>query len=223
MKQTATRLPGLAAWAALLALALMPAAGAAADDGYVRRLEALALLQTLNAQLLSHDSATAVLQDWCDAHGPRDGARIAAQRVKGADPPPTEAARAALKLAPGQAVRYRRVRLTCAGKTLSEADNWYLPDRLTPDMSRTLDTTDTPFGVVARPLDFRRRTLSARLLSPPLPPGWEVSGARVAPPLGPLPAQVLQHAALLSTPAGEPIAFVVETYTGEALAMALPP
>jgi hypothetical protein len=29
-----------------------------------------------------------------------------------------------------------------------EADNWYVPSRLTPDINKTLDMTDTPFGIV---------------------------------------------------------------------------
>ena len=193
---------------------------AAGDAGFLRRLEALALLQTLNADLLSHDSATAVLQDWCDAHGP-GGLKIVAMRVRGQDRPPTDEARAALRLQPGQPVNYRRVRLACGDQVLSEADNWYLPARLTAEMNRVLDTSDTPFGVVVRPLDFRRRNLAARLLYAPLPRGWEKGGAHAESP-GPIPAQVLQHAAVLATPDGAPFAYVVETYTGAALEMALP-
>jgi hypothetical protein len=209
----------LAALASLL-LSVAPAASAAAD-GYVARLEAQALLQTLNADLLSHDSATAVLQGWCDAHGPA-GRKILAERVRGQDKPLPPAARAALGAGVDGGVRYRRVRLTCGARVLSEADNWYLPAQLTPQMNRTLDESDTPFGVVARPLDFRRRNLSAGLLFEPLAKGWETSASRAAPPLTAVPAQVLQHTAVLSTPSGAPFSYVVETYTGAALTMALP-
>ena len=210
--------------ATILALVLLPGwaqpALAADGAGFVRRLEALALLQTLNADLLSHDSATAVLQDWCDAHGP-GGLKITAMRVRGEDKAPTDEARAALRLQPGQGAAYRRVRLACGERVLSEADNWYLPARLTAEMNRVLDSSDTPFGVVVRPLDFRRRNLSARLLYAPLPRGWEKGGTD-APPPGPIPAEVLQHAAVLATPDGAPFSYVVETYTGQALEMALP-
>ena len=37
-------------------------------DTPATRLEALALLQTLNADLLSNDSATLTLDRWCEAH-----------------------------------------------------------------------------------------------------------------------------------------------------------
>ena len=44
----------------------------AAEQVGVSRLrlrEAIAVLQSLNAELLSHDSATLTLDRWCDAHG----------------------------------------------------------------------------------------------------------------------------------------------------------
>ncbi len=204
-----------------IALALVLGGAALPGDGYIARLQALALLQTLNADLLSHDSATAVLQDWCDAHGP-GGIKITAERIRGQDKPPPEAVSNALGAATGRPVRYRRVRLACGKRILSEADNWYLPDRLTPEMNRILDTSDTPFGVVARPLDFRRRTLSAKLLYRPLAPGWESATVSDDRPLDPFPAEVLQHSAVLSTAAGAPFSYVVETYKGEILDMAEP-
>src|SRR5262249_28129227 len=37
-------------------------------DDFTARLEATALLETLNADLLSHDSATLTLDRWCDSH-----------------------------------------------------------------------------------------------------------------------------------------------------------
>lgn len=212
---------GIRSWvlALMVAAPLVLATQASAADGYVRRLQAQLLLQTLNAELLSHDSATAVLQSWCDAYGP-GGLKIVAQRVLGQDKPPSEAAKAALALRPGQAVGYRRVRLACGDAVLSEADNWYLKERLTPQMNQVLDTSDTPFGAAVRALDFRRRTLSARLLFVALGPGWPAAAPDDS-PLGPLPHEVLQHSAVLTLPSGAPISFVVETYTGQALGMAL--
>jgi len=43
-------------------------------------------------------------------------------------------------------VKYRRVQPSCGDHILSEADNWYVPRRLTPEMNRLLETTDVPFG-----------------------------------------------------------------------------
>src|ERR1700761_3046738 len=118
----------------LLAAAPVDLTWASAPDGFVRRIEALAALQTLRAELLGHDSSTAVLQSWCEAHGP-PGLKIVAEHDPKADRPPSEAAAKALDLKPGQAVRYRRVKLGCGAVVVSEADNWYLPGRLTAEMN----------------------------------------------------------------------------------------
>jgi hypothetical protein len=70
--------------------------------------------------------------------------------------------------------------LRCGPTILSEADNWYVPERLTAQMNRTLDTSDAPFGKVVQPLHFRRHTMSSTLLWLPLPEGWEMQAQ--APP-----------------------------------------
>jgi hypothetical protein len=222
--------PGLSRLIAVLSLsgcALVQAAGAAsapADpaDDYVVRLQAALILQTLNADLLSHDSATETLERWCAAHELATPARIVAQRVSGAAKPISAAQRVDLKLSASDEVRYRRVQLRCGTVVLSEADNWYVPARLSPAMNHTLETTDTPFGVVVRPLHFTRHTLSARVLWQTLPENWERrsepadTGATLC-----RPHEVLQHRALLSLSDGTPFSEVIETYTSAALA--LPP
>src|SRR6478735_7114804 len=90
---------------------------------FVARLEALALLQSLNADLLSHDSATLTLDRWCAAHALASPARIVAERV-GNDKPATEEVRHQLRVGPTEPIRYRHVRLRCGTHVLSEADNW---------------------------------------------------------------------------------------------------
>src|ERR1700676_1753167 len=80
---------------------------------FVARVEALAVLQTLNADLLSHDSATLTLERWCDVHRLASPPRIVASRVRDIDKPPTPEQRRELGVTPGDPVRYRRVRLMC--------------------------------------------------------------------------------------------------------------
>jgi hypothetical protein len=70
------------------------------------------------------------------------------------------------------------MQLFCGDKLLSEADNWYVPGRLTPEMNRLLDQTDTPFGRAVKDLDFQRQTLKATALWRPLPEGWELEAAQ---------------------------------------------
>jgi hypothetical protein len=62
-------------------------------------------------------------------------------------------------------------------------------------MNRVLDTTDTAFGRAVQSLNFRRRTLSAKLLWSPLPQDWEM-GAPLAERRGAtltIPHEVLEH------------------------------
>ncbi len=193
-------------------------------DSATSRLAALALLESLDADLLSHDSATLTLERWCDAHRLAAPARIRAERVLGADKPPSEEQRRLLAVGAAEPIRYRRVRLACGLHVLSEADNWYVPARLTPDMNQALDTSDVAFGRVVQALRFQRRTLSAERLWHPLPEGWEMGGS--LPPSGPaalaIPAEVLRHRAVLTLPDGTPFSEVIETYSGEVLAFPAP-
>jgi hypothetical protein len=53
------------------------------QDSFTARLEALALLETLNAELLSHDSATLTMDHWCAAHRLASPPHIVAERVNG--------------------------------------------------------------------------------------------------------------------------------------------
>jgi chorismate-pyruvate lyase len=196
-------------------------AAASAPSAYIERLEAALLLQTLNADLLSHDSATATLQRWCDVHQLASPARITAERARDVQKPLTPVQREQLHLGPADEVRYRNVRLRCGELVLSEADNWYVPARLTPEMNRLLETTDIPFGAAVQSLHFQRHTLSAELLWQPLPADWEMKswapGAAAAELCFPL--HVLQHRALLTLPDGTPISEVVETYRSNVLAL----
>jgi hypothetical protein len=211
-------------WASVCADDATPAGKSTWRGSYLARVEALALLQTLNADLLSHDSATLTLEHWCDVHRLASPPRIIAERVRGIDKPPSPEQRRELGVTPTEPVRYRRVRLLCGTVVLSEADNWYVPGRLTAEMNTLLDTTDVPFGKVVQALHFQRHTVSSNLLWRPLPEGWEMNPtpkSEAAPSL-PVPARVLEHRAVLTLPDGTPFSEVVETYTDNVLAFPEP-
>lgn len=220
----------LFAWAACQAQApLATAKGSGGDlrwhDTVTAHLEALALLETLNADLLSHDSATLTLDRWCQTHQMASPARVIAEKVPHADKPPTAQQRQELGIGASEPVRYRSVRLRCGKHVLSEAENWYVPARLTPDMNHQLQTTDVSFGRVVQPLHFSRHTLDATLLWSPLPADWDSDHPRVLARLPAWPgagAPVLRHRAVLLLPDGRPISEVVETYTSEVLAFPEP-
>lgn len=181
-------------------LALPASAPAAARDR-----PAQAELTSLEKDLLAGGSATAILARWCADHRLADPARITALRDSAAAPAPPEVRRR-IGARPGEPIAYRRVRLACGARVLSEADNWYLPSRLTPQMNETLEHTDTPFGAAVKALDFHRVTLGARRL-------WRAGAA------GPPPAQVLRIEAVLISGAGAPIAVVRETYRADLFAV----
>ena len=194
-------------------------------DDFIGRLEATAVLQTLNAELLSHDSATLTLDRWCDSHQLASPPKIVAEQVHGAEKAPTAQQRQQLGVDDREPIRYRRVRLRCGDYVLSEADNWYVPSRLTPDMNQQLDTTNIPFGRAVQALHFQRRTLSAKLLWSPLPGGWESGSAPLPGNLAALqiPPEVIEHRAILVLPSGTPFSEVEETYTRNVLAFPEPP
>ncbi|GGC68148.1 hypothetical protein [Chelatococcus reniformis] len=219
---------------ALTALILVLSSGARAEslsafpDDDSGRVRALALMQTLNATLLSARSATLTLDKWCADHRIAPQAKIVAQLVRGADKPITGEQRQRLEIGPDEPVAYRRVQLACGSHVLSEADNWYVPSRLTPEMNRVLETTDTPFGRAVQALNFDRKTVGAKLLWSPLPDGWELARPVAAPvdcapaaapaPL-PIPPRLFEHRAVLYDGARRPFSEVVETYTSEVLAL----
>lgn len=89
------------------------------------------------------------------------------------------------------------MRLTCGGAVLSVAHNWYVPARLTPEMNRALETSDTPFGKVVAPLGFTRERLASQ------------RGRMAECPVG----TVLSHRAVLKMADGRAISLVVECYT----------
>ncbi|MEP6899743.1 MAG: hypothetical protein ABI870_14550 [Rhodanobacter sp.] len=213
----------------LVVLLWLPCAFAAAaresnrswPDTPLGRTQALAVLQTLNADLLSHDSATLTLERWCGAHHMASSSRVVARRVHGIDKLLPAELRSELHISRGEPVKYRRVLLSCGDQVLSEADNWYLPRQLTAAMNSQLDNSDAPFGKVVQPLHFRRETLSARLLWSPLPSGWEMD---TLPPSGngelAIPHELLQHRAVLRTGDNQPFSVLIETYTSAVLRFA---
>ena len=164
----------------------------------------------LERMLASHASATAALEQWCAQQGLANPARVIAELAPGqlvAEPADLRgllglADRADQANQANQAELGRRhVRLTCGGRLLSQAQNWYVPARLTPEMNALLANTTTPFGKVAAPLGFRRELIETR------------RGA------GPdCPAEtVLFQRALLRLPDGQPLAYVLECYASSAL------
>jgi chorismate-pyruvate lyase len=203
----------------ILALSVPGASGAATPltwpDTPAARTAAAARLDSLQQLLMRQPSATLVLGQWCAAYHLAPEAHIVAQRVRGAPKPAPASVRQNLALKPGEPVGYRRVQLLCGDRILSDADNWYVPDRLTPAMNRLLDQTDTPFGLAVRSLHFRRQTLSSERL-------WSPPAALSAGGMMPIPDHLLRNEGLLTVAGGVPISQVIESYTAAVLGAAPP-
>jgi len=152
--------------------------------------------------LAANDSATAALTGWCAARGIAQPAAIRAVADRAAREPASPAIRAALGIGSDEPVAFRHVQLLCGAAVLSDAKNWYVPARLTPAMNATLETSETPFGTVVRPLGFRRERLASQ------------RGRAAECPAG----TVLSHKALLRLADGRAISLVAECYTRANLA-----
>ena len=192
------------------------------QGGFIARVEILALLQTLNAQLLSNRSATAVLEEWCADHHMAPISKITARLINAQDKAISEDTRKRLHLELSDRVKYRHVQLSCGSHVLSEADNWYVPTRLTDQMNRELDSSDKPFGKIIAPLNQYRRTMEVKIYWSPLVRGWEndlsrlTSNSRDERAIA-IPKYLFMHRAMVSSEAGVPISEVVETYTNETI------
>lgn len=147
----------------------------------------------LDRALLANDSATAVLQRWCDRHfdnGLKIRAHVAVRASRAADA--GQSARLSIPI--GAPLSYRRVQLLCGTVVLSEAENWFVAERLSADAQGQL-AGDTPFGVAVRSLAPTRRNIASE-------PMWE--GQRFH--------EILRHRAVLTARDGLPISEVIETY-----------
>lgn len=178
----------------------------------VRNLDRHALeteMLRLEVDLLSHESATLVLEDWCRNHRISEPPSLSAEPLdEGLEPPPKEVM-AWLKATPETLIFHRKVALRCGSSVLSIADNWYRPDALTPLMLNTLKTTRTPFGKVVKPLGFHRQLLH-------LKPLWILDQDPSS--QTPLPPDLLfEITAVLRNQAGLPFSLVVERYTSDTL------
>ena len=184
-------------WLSALALALLTASPAYAHAEHRREASQLGQFE---AALAAQPSATKALQQWCTHLTGAESEPILATSVVGQDAPAPHDLHSLLQTdAP---LGYRHVRLECSVGTLSEAHNWFVPARLTPEMNATLATTNTPFGKVVAPLHFTREPLASQRGRGPGCPTHTI----------------LTHRALLRLPDGTPLALVVECYSALNLA-----
>src|SRR5262245_56156128 len=112
MRMSRTSVLVLVAWfvAVVASSSATAQAPAPADwpDTYVARLQALALIQTLNAQILASRSATVSLEQWCRDHRLAAEPKIVARVAAGVDQPASLEQRRRLEIGDREVVKYRR-------------------------------------------------------------------------------------------------------------------
>ena len=221
-----SRLVVIGAVLASAPLLLLAQSSSTRPDTFESRLEILALMQTLNAEILSSPSATQSIEKWCRDHKMSDDPRIVARLVKGADKVPTAEQLERLQVTDGNEVKYRRVELRCGSHVLAEADNWYVPSRLTAEINELLETSETPFGKAVQALHPYRRTFAVTFLWSPLPAGWEQDRRARSQPHHPrkleIPKDLFEHRAILYTSDNKPFSEVNELYQGQIISFPRP-
>jgi hypothetical protein len=109
--------------------------------------------------LHSHATATTALMAWCRERRP-GAAEVLSVTVlcdRAADPADYDGP---LRLGARETLQYRRVRLAWGDRVISEAENWYVPQRLPAAMRAALHHGAQPFGAVVAELSPRRTTLA---------------------------------------------------------------
>lgn len=160
----------------------------------------------LLAELRSGRSATGLLESLCLDSGAGAEGELIARSLAVPQRDATVEQRERLQVGAAEEVLYRKVQLICRGIVLSEAENWFVPSRLTEAMNRALEETETPFGRVIRDLQPYRRTLDAHVL-------WNSDSG------GEIPQGVLFHSAIVFSAAHVPLSEVREVYQRQILSL----
>jgi uncharacterized protein YjiS (DUF1127 family) len=171
--------------------------------------KAAALVRELSDHLLHASTATEALHAWCAAHGLSAGPITAVKqdpdRRRYADDDVLDE----LRPARHERIAYRCVRLVRGLVVLSEADNWFIPERLPPEVRRALETTDMPFGAAVARLRPSRRTYFVRFpeLSIASEAGSDGGPAGLSPSM-----PILEHKAVVLDQNRQPLSVVCERY-----------
>ncbi len=179
-----------------------------------------ASVRELSDHLLQAASATRALHTWCAARSLSAGPITVVKQALAQPPYPDDDLLDELRPERHERIAYRRVRLVRGPLVLSEADNWFVPDRLPPQVREVLETTDVPFGTAIAQLQPSRRTYFVRFaeLSAVTETG---AGDRL---FGLSPAMtILEHKAVVLDRNRRPLSVVAERYRAALLGGIEPP
>ncbi|WBU31867.1 hypothetical protein OOZ54_10345 [Rhodopseudomonas palustris] len=106
-----------------------------------------------------HDTATAALIAWCRCYHPCDAEAIAIT-LRGDEVMAADRYHGPLRPQAGETLRRRRVWLHWGSRVLSEAENWYIPERLPLPMREAVADGGRPYGAVVAALRPERIPLA---------------------------------------------------------------
>lgn len=145
-------------WPLVAASLLLPSGAARADDTW----------DSLTSDLAGRDSATATLQHYCPAP-------VEARKVTGKQESVTPAEETKIRKillddtetrsSEEQDIEMRHIQLVCGDIVFSDAFNFYLPSRLTPEARQKLADGHTPFGRAVGAQNFIRKPLDTEYTS----------------------------------------------------------
>jgi hypothetical protein len=173
------------------------------------RSEGAALVRELSEHLLRASTATAALHTWCVARSLGAGPITVVKQAPDRPCSPDDDMLDELRPERHERIAYRRVRLVRGPLVLSEADNWFVPERLPPEVRELLEDTDVPFGTAITPLQPSRRTYFVRFVESSA--AWKASAEDS--PLVLAPAMmILEHKAVVLDRDRRPLSVVSERY-----------
>jgi hypothetical protein len=156
-----------------------------------------ALVRELSDHLLHASTATEGLRAWCEARSLGAGPITAVKRAPDRGRHPDDDMLDELRPEGHERIAHRCVRLVRGRLVLADADNWFVADRLPPEVRDLLAATDIPFGTAIGPLYPSRRTFFVRF----------------AEGTGPAPLMtILEHKAVVLDRNRRPLAVVSERY-----------
>jgi uncharacterized protein YjiS (DUF1127 family) len=166
-------------------------------------------VRELSDHLLHASTATEALHTWCAARGLAAGPITALKQDPDQRRYPDDDMLDELRPERHERIAYRCVRLVRGLVVLSEADNWYIPDRLPPEVRDLLEATDVPFGAAIARLRPSRRTYFVRFAE--LSAAGEVGTG--GGPAGLSPSMpILEHKAVVLDRNRQPLSVVSERY-----------
>jgi chorismate-pyruvate lyase len=168
-----------------------------------------ALVRELSEHLLHASTATEALHTWCAARSLSAGPITVAKQAPDRPCYPDDDMLDELRLDRHERIGYRRVQLVRGQLVLSEADNWFVPDRLPPEVRELLETRNMPFGTAIAQLQPWRRTYFVRFAE--LSAAWEAGAEESSFVLSPA-MTILEHKAVVLDRNRRPLAVVSERY-----------